>query len=233
MENIISQRIRELAKYKGKSIKAFAEAIGMPQTTVSNYVNGSRECSFELVKRIADTYSDVSLRWLISGEGEIINSGNEQESRQPVFIPNGLIPEVEFTFAAGQTELVNATPEATGRWWRLPDCTDCEAVVPVAGASMMPTLPPGCHVALKRYHFGSNPNSIPFGNVFGVVVEDDVTGDYHGHIKVLRRHPDPETASRYWIAHSLNPDFDDFDIPIAQVRSLWIVKQHIVTDHLY
>ena len=36
-----------------------------------------------------------------------------------------------------------------------------------------------------------------------------------------------------WIAHSINTEeFDDFDIEIDQIRSLWIVKQHIVSDTL-
>lgn len=105
----------------------------------------------------------------------------------------------------------------------------------VAGTFMLPNLPPGCYVALKRYNLtGGNPNTIPFGQIFGIVVEDEHTGEYHGHIKVLRRHKDPELAKSFWIAHSFNAEeYDDFDIAIQQVRSLWIVKQHIVSDTIY
>ena len=55
----------------------------------------------------------------------------------------------------------------------------------------------------------------------------------HGHIKILRRYKDQELSRKFWIAHSFNSnEYDDFDIEIAQVRSLWIVKQHIVSDVL-
>ena len=99
---------------------------------------------------------------------------------------------------------------------------------------MSPTLPSGCWVALKRYTLPhENPNTIPFGNIFGIVVEDKDTGEYHGHIKVLRRYKELSLANKYWIAHSINTEeFDDFDIEISQVRGLWIVKQHIVSDTL-
>ena len=97
---------------------------------------------------------------------------------------------------------------------------------------MTPTLPAGCWVALKKYTIPhENPNTIPFGNIFGIVVEDKETGEFHGHIKILRKYQDRELSYKYWIARSINrEEYDDFDIEIAQVRSLWIVKQHIVSD---
>ena len=50
---------------------------------------------------------------------------------------------------------------------------------------------------------------------------------------MLRRYKEQSLSHKYWIAHSINTgEFDDFDIEIEQVRSLWIVKQHIVSDTL-
>lgn len=231
MKSAVSQRIKELALFKEQSIKAFAEAIGMPQTTVNNYVIGSRVCSFELIKKIADTYSDVSLDWLVSGKGKMIASDVEKQE-QPQ-ITKDLIPEVSFSFAAGQKQLVNGK-ENINRYWYLPDCADCDAVVPIEGDSMSPNMPPGSFAVLKRFHVtANNPNSIPFGQVFGIVVEDEATGDYHGYVKVLRKHKDTEQAKQCWIAHSYNPDYDDFDIHLSQVRSLWIVKQYVVSSMAY
>ena len=52
-------------------------------------------------------------------------------------------------------------------------------------------------------------------------------------LKLFADIKDQEVSRKYWIAHSINEkEFDDFDIEIAQVRSLWIVKQHIVSDIL-
>lgn len=209
------------------------------------------------VKRVSPNYADKILSafpkyertWLLTGEGEMLKKENTQQIDIPEL--NGitietmekytkakelglpLLPEVTFKFAGGQTQLVNRTEDIT-RYWFLPDCKDCEGVAQVVGRSMSPTLPSGSWVALKRYTIPiENPNMIPFGNIFGVVVEDEDTGEYRGHIKILRRYKDKEMAHEYWIAHSINEEeFDDFDIKIKQVRSLWIVKQHIVSDIL-
>ncbi|MGI6074721.1 MAG: S24 family peptidase [Fermentimonas sp.] len=124
-----------------------------------------------------------------------------------------MIPEVDFVFSAGSEVLLGNT-DSIIKYWHIPYCDDCEAIVPMKGNSMLPTYPPGCELVLKRYSFDPRkPNQIAFGNVFCIVVEDEITGEYHGHIKILRRHRDPEMAKKYWIARSLNiEEFDDFDI---------------------
>lgn len=164
-------------------------------------------------------------------EGKIVDT--EEDYKEAIKQGLKLLPEVNFKFSAGQVSLLCGTEDIT-RYWYLPDCKDCEGVAQVVGNSMTPALPAGCWVALKKYTLpNGNPNTIPFGNIFGVVLEDKDTGDYHGHIKVLRRYKDQDLSRQYWIAHSINKEeFDDFDIEISQVRSLWIVKQHIVSDIL-
>lgn len=164
-------------------------------------------------------------------EGKIVDS--EEEYKEAIQQGLKLLPEVNFKFSAGQVSLINGSEDIT-RYWYLPDCKDCEGVAQVVGNSMTPALPAGCWVALKRYPLpNENPNTIPFGNIFGVVLEDKYTGEFHGHIKVLRRYKEQSLSRKYWIAQSINKEeFDDFDIEIDQVRSLWIVKQHVVSDIL-
>lgn len=136
-------------------------------------------------------------------------------------------------FANDRVEIFNDN-ELIKRYWYLPECKDCDGFAQIAGNSMSPSFPSGCWVALKRYGYDiERPNEIAFGNTFGVVTENPVTGKYHGHVKILRRHKDTQLAKRYWIARSINiTDFDDFDIDISTVRGLWIVKQHVVSDVL-
>lgn len=156
---------------------------------------------------------------------------NEEDLKDALEKGIKLLPEVDFKFAAGQIDLVNGT-ENIKRYWFLADCTDCEAVAQIAGDSMSPAYLSGCWVALKKYCYSmEDATQIPFGNVFGIVVQYKYTGDYHGYRKVLRRYRDESLCRKYWIAQSLNEkEYDDFDIEIAQVRSLWVVKQHIVSD---
>ncbi|WP_373147761.1 S24 family peptidase [Parabacteroides distasonis] len=227
--------------------KDIAEKMGTTTSNVSAALKGSeRFLTDGFLFRFNDAFKGAfSENWILNGEGEIndeilsipASSGTaittEEEYNDAIGKGLKLLPQVSFKFAAGQTQLINTTEDIT-RYWYLPDCKDCEGVAQVVGRSMSPTLPSGCWVALKRYTLPKdNPNTIPFGNIFGIVVEDEDTGEYHGHIKVLRRYKDQIASRKYWIAHSINSDeFDDYDIEICQVRSLWIVKQHIVSDIL-
>lgn len=240
-EEIINKILNEL------EIKAptFAEQIGVLYQRVFDVQRGkTKKISSQLANAIIKVYPQFNLTWILTGEGEMLNTSktdiptsqiinNEDELIAALDKGIKLLPEVDFKFAAGQIELINGT-ENVKRYWFLPDCKDCEAIAQISGDSMSPAYPSGCWVALKKYGFSSDDaTQIPFGNVFGIVVQDKFTGDYHGHIKILRRYKDQELCRKYWIAHSLNDnEYDDFDIEIAQVRSLWVVKQHIVSDIL-
>lgn len=242
-QEIINKILEEL------DLKApsFADNIGVKYQRIFDLQKGKvKKISSSLANDIISKYNQFNLVWLLTGEGDMLKKDIEQKSEPSEItivteeeyksaMEQGLklLPEVNFKFSAGQTQLICGSEDIT-RYWFLPDCKDCEGVSQVVGNSMSPTLPSGSWVALKRYSIPTdNPNAIPFGNIFGIVVEDKDTGDYHGHIKILRRYKDSSLSARYWIAHSVNTDeFDDFDIEISQVRNLWIVKQHIVSDIL-
>lgn len=234
------ERISEVISRFCESKADFARKIGEKPQTISNWV--SRGAGKNVLNKILASFPEINANWLLTGEGNMLN--NEDDTITPIIdteealnnaLEKGvkLLPEVDFKFAAGQIELINGV-ESIKRYWYLPDCRDCEAVAQIAGNSMLPAYPSGCWVALKKHGFSiDTATQIPFGNVFGIVVQDKFTGDYHGHIKILRRYKDQTLCRKFWIAHSLNEsEYDDFDIEIAQVRSLWIVKQHIVSDVL-
>lgn len=244
--NAINSRIRQIInEYFNGSITELCSKLNLRQaiiiTTLERNIPPSNEI---LMAIIEDSSLNISSEWLMTGKGEMITIesqyipttriiDSEEELKEAIEKGIKLLPEVDFKFAAGQIELINGA-ESVKRYWFLPDCKDCEAVAQIAGSSMAPAYPSGCWVALKKHGFSEETaTQIPFGNVFGIVIQDKFTGDYHGHIKVIRRYKDQELSRKYWIAHSLNDtEYDDFDIEIAQVRSLWIVKQHIVSDTL-
>lgn len=238
------ERVEYIIEKEGLNKNSFSKAIGITNNvTITRIINEHRIPSQNTCEKIINAFPKYSLSWLVNGEGDIFSNeaslpttriiDNEEDLQKALANGEKLLPEVDFVFAAGQTSLINGI-ESVKRYWYLPDCKDCEAVAQIAGDSMSPAYPSGCWVALKRYGFDlDTATQIPFGNVFGIVVEDKFTGDYHGHIKILRRYNDQHLCRKYWIAHSLNDsEYDDFDIEIAQVRSLWVVKQHIVSDIL-
>lgn len=243
----IGERIFKIKSYyfgdERGSNKKFADVVGEKPNTVSNWFGRKDGIGDAVIDKILSTFPNVDKGWLVGGNGDMLTStespslaqaiDNESDLKSALKKGIKLLPEVDFKFAAGQIELINGI-ESIKRYWYLPDCKDCEAIAQIAGNSMFPAYPSGCWVALKKYGFSADvATQIPFGNVFGIVVQDKFTGDYHGHIKILRRYKDQELSRKFWIAHSFNSnEYDDFDIEIAQVRSLWIVKQHIVSDVL-
>lgn len=221
-ENIVEKAIYLLQQSNDSGYK-ISKQTGITEASISNWRKG--------VKKPTIPNAILLIKYFNADAETGASITTEEEYKSAVEKGIKLLPEIDFKFAAGQTQLINGTEDIT-RYWYLPDCRDCEGIAQIVGRSMSPTLPSGSWVALKKYSIPQgNPNTIPFGNIFGVVVEDERTGEYTGHIKILRRHKDPELAKQYWIAHSINDnEFDDFDITISQVRSLWIVKQHIVSD---
>lgn len=252
MNNSAKSRFHEVMDLLGLTdYRVYTDIKEISKNMMVKLRNGdTEEVSIKILIPFCMEYNKVNPEYILTGRGTPLKENalnaesipeveatviaTEDSYKQAVEKGLHLLPEVDFKFAAGQVSLLNGTEDIT-RYWYLPDCKDCEGVAQVVGNSMIPALPSGCWVALKKHFFDINrTNQIPFGNVFGVVVEDPETGEYHGHIKILRKYrDDKEKAKKYWIARSINDkEFDDFDIEISQVRSLWIVKQHIVSDIL-
>ena len=249
------ERLKKFVDYLGIGWEQFENFVGLESGFIKTLNNNP--ASKEL-RKIENAYPDLYMHWIVYGIGKMLKSENRKSLKndnqfdnhgdvpyeeKPVIADNEedykklkdagvpLLPEVNFDFAAGVIEIFSNT-EFIKRYWYLPDCKDCDGVAQISGTSMMPTYPPGCWVVFKKVGLNiENPNTIDFGNVFGVVIQDPVTDNYHGHVKILRRYKDDELSKQKWIARSINStDFDDFDIVIKQVRGLWIVKQHIVSD---
>lgn len=250
MEKTAKSRFYEVMNLLGLTdYRVYTDVEGITKNMMVKLRNGeTEEVSIKILIPFCTYFENVNPDYILTGRGTPLKETLEESPSVPVSsgiavtteeeyndaVNKGLhlLPQVSFKFAAGQTQLISTTEDIT-RYWYLPDCKDCEGIAQVVGNSMAPTLPSGCWIALKRFTLPSNPNAIPFGNIFGVVVEDKDTGEYHGHIKIIRRYEDTLLSRKFWIARSINRgEFDDFDIEIGLVKSLWIVKQHIVSDIL-
>lgn len=62
-------RIKELQQDSKMSKSAFAEFIGMEQTTLNNQFLGKRGVSIDLIISILTSFDDISAEWLLRGKG--------------------------------------------------------------------------------------------------------------------------------------------------------------------
>ena len=73
MENNVTQRFREFMESTGLSILAFANAIGVPQSTLNQQLNGRNGknigVQISVITAVLATYPDLSAEWLLRGEG--------------------------------------------------------------------------------------------------------------------------------------------------------------------
>lgn len=239
----VKERVLEFLNYLQLSQGKFEEAVGLSNGFVNNIGDTIRESS---IKKIKNQYPDLNEVWLKTGSEKMLISETEnmksvtegyikiidtQEMYEKAMsLGMHLIPEKNVFFQGGSEVAVNDEVEHTMRYWHIPDSEDCTAVITMSGNSMGNVVPNGTKLALKPIGFDPNyPNEIPFGSIFAIMIEDRVTGKYHGHIKYLRRHPDHSRCSTLWIARSADTEnYDDFEIDISLVRGLWIVKEYMI-----
>ena len=75
-------RIRELMEKKGMSQKIFAHELKLGEATVSGIFNGRTNPSMATVQAIHNRFPEVSVQWLMFGDGEMFNNDTEA-SGQP------------------------------------------------------------------------------------------------------------------------------------------------------
>lgn len=71
-------RVRQIVEDKaGGNYSSFSTAIGMKQNTLSQQLNKKRGLSLDVIVKIASTYPDISLDWIITGKGTMLKAEKE------------------------------------------------------------------------------------------------------------------------------------------------------------
>lgn len=77
-ETTINQRLNFLLNALGMKAGPFSRALGVSETTVRNYVDRTSKPSSEILEKIVNTFKQVNLVWLVTGEGEpFLQEANE------------------------------------------------------------------------------------------------------------------------------------------------------------
>jgi transcriptional regulator with XRE-family HTH domain len=108
----MEKRLKEMRKKLGfKSREKFAEALEMPFSTLRSYEQGKVEnISYFFLKKINEQYN-VSLDWLLTGEGEMLLNEQKSESVNKNFSGNQIVTggnNITNTINNGTDATVNA-----------------------------------------------------------------------------------------------------------------------------
>ncbi|WP_347158761.1 helix-turn-helix transcriptional regulator [Pontibacter chitinilyticus] len=77
------ERIRELMQYKNLSSTQFADEVEVPRAVLSHILSGRNNPSLDVMLKIVSTFRDVSMNWLLLGEGEMLNTLASSEVPKP------------------------------------------------------------------------------------------------------------------------------------------------------
>lgn len=81
------ERLKKYMQYRNLLPSQFADMSGLPRSTFSQILGGRlKKINSDIIKKLHEAFPDLSIDWLIFGEGEMIASGERNgsaEGRQP------------------------------------------------------------------------------------------------------------------------------------------------------
>lgn len=202
----IKQRILEFANTLGISKRDFYTKIGVSRGTLESKTGITEDV---MAKFIA-TYPNVSIEWLMTGEGDMIK--NSKRSFSPINnnIKTITKPRIPLNAAAGALSLAleSVTEEECEQLPIIPTLPDYDFTIQVRGDSMLPEFRSGDEVACR---FINEASFIQWGLPH---VLDTVQGVV---IKSIFQDKDDI------ICKSFNPRFPDYSIPKNDILHMAIV----------
>ena len=71
---MVLNRIKQFIDYKGIAISAFEKSIGMSNASLGKSLKTGGTIGADKLGNILKTYPEINLHWLVTGEGEMLNS---------------------------------------------------------------------------------------------------------------------------------------------------------------
>lgn len=81
--NMIGDRIKKIMSEKNCSVNSFAAMIGVRQNTLSQQLTGDRKISLNIVQKIALSFDDIDIHWILTGKGPMLKSESQPTTSLP------------------------------------------------------------------------------------------------------------------------------------------------------
>ena len=211
----VKHRLVTYLGYKGVSKSEFGRTIGVS----SAYVTSMRKSiQPDKLKAISESYPDLNVDWLLTGEGEMLNSTSQEETTTvqsiPVRIP--LIPAS--AFAGGVEGFAPETLSLRNCELVISPIEGAEYAIPITGDSMEPDYADGAIAYIKRINEAA---FIPWGHT---VILDTENGAF-----IKRIYPDDQDERFIW-AKSINTAYPPMHIP---KRSIFRIFRVLGTSRIF
>lgn len=70
----MKDRIEQIIEYYGMTPSQFADTIGVQRPTLHHILSGRNNASLDIVSKIRSAFPEVSIDWIISGDGQMLRS---------------------------------------------------------------------------------------------------------------------------------------------------------------
>ena len=148
MEQNVFQRLKSVLSWSRLSVNSFAKKLNVAQFTTNNYFRGNREPRRDFLEKVTEAFPEISLSWLLTGEGEMLVTDAPHPPAAPT--ADNRIPLLPVAAHAGK--LSEYSDAVTRR-----DCELMTSPLPgidfalrVDGDSMLPELPGGSIVLVRK-----------------------------------------------------------------------------------
>lgn len=228
-QELIKQRIKEILSDHLDSVNSISSKIKIPQKTLNRQINEDSDVTTKTILAISDYYKDISLEWLLKGEGEQYKnevSPIPAAGMQVLHHPKSVEKMIEEQFvtlydvdaAANLKTLFDNKDQHKLGEIKIPNMPKCDGAVYVKGDSMYPLLKSGDIIMYKEIRDFQN---VIFGEMYLVSME--LEGDEYLAVKYVNRSDEQDCIKLV----SYNSYHQPKDVKMQDIKAMALVKVSI------
>lgn len=209
---MIIDRIKQFIDYKGLSVRKFSQETGLS----NGFMSKVKDVGCSKAEKIVDTYPELNLYWLITGQGRMLVKSNKEnmqnENSRYDFKP---IPLLKVEVIGGFTnEAFSIREEDVEAYYLIPEFKhrDIEFMMRVRGTSMSPCYNSGDIVACSVIR---SRNFIQWNKIHVVATREQ---------GILLKRIGQSTNNDTLLMISDNDKYETFEIPKSEITGLAIVE---------
>lgn len=213
-ENFI-ERLQEYMTEKGINDNQMTVAADLSVGLLGKLKKNGKGMNSANIEKILQHYTDLSPEWLMTGRGEMLREGRDEQKTIPAAHqtsnPKEGIPLIPLNAMAGALTSSQTILEYDCERYVVPAFKGADFLIPVKGSSMYPKYSSGDIVACQR---------VPMGNLFfqwnKVYVIDTDQGPLIKRIK-------PGHDKDHVLIVSDNEKYDPFELPCSSIYAVALV----------
>ena len=214
------KRFAEYMEYKGLNDNQVTVQCGLGVGVIGGARKGKSDLGAKTIRSILEKYHDLNRIWLLTGAGNMLNDDAQPADNMPSVRGTGNIRYWEDVNAScGNVDFLDYPDEHHIRMIDVPNFSDCSDAVNIYGDSMFPLYKNGEVLIMKEW----NESFIDFGNTYMIVTKNG-----NRMVKTIKKGSTPDKV----LCVSVNSNFDSFEIRLADVQRLFLVKGSIRKDTL-